>query len=82
MAVRIEYVIECPHGCDENATSGVTLDMTADDCDDGIIRIDVDMAVSQTVFTCCGCGCRFYTGDLEDFLFSSDECALVDGDPL
>jgi len=71
MAVLIEYFIECPHDCGGQASSGRTLDCTADE-NPRVLRIDISSATSQTTFTCDVCGHDFYTGDLEDSL--SDDC--------
>ena len=76
MSVLIRYGWTCPHdGCEGRVVGELGLDLTADSGDDGVIHIDVDMALSQETFSCEQCGCLFYTGDWEDF-------ALVDPDSV
>jgi hypothetical protein len=73
----IVYEIECPHGCDEPAViRSLALDQPEED---GAIHIDVGMSVAQSTFTCGGCGCSVYTGDV-DAEAEDDECPDVDED--
>ena len=68
MSVFIEYRFDCPHCGDTSVcTNGRTLDTIADDKGDGVLRIDVSMALSQERFVCEACNCEFYTGDWDDF---------------
>jgi hypothetical protein len=76
MAVKIKYQLDCLcDGCEGVASKGLTLDLSADDRPDGVLEIDVDMAVSQTEFECDTCGCTWFTGDLSDGMSRDvDEC--------
>jgi hypothetical protein len=80
MSQIITYYFDCPHGCGGEAEAGATLDLTQPD--DGPLRIDIDMAVSQTFFTCNTCGHDFCTGDLTDGVYDEEggDCDHEDED--
>lgn len=46
-------------------------DPNADSGDE--IRINVDMAISQTTFACPECGSECHTGDFEDICFGDED---------
>ncbi|MBT0771736.1 hypothetical protein KIH74_22540 [Kineosporia sp. J2-2] len=51
--------------------------------DDGSVRIDVGLSLSQITFSCNVCGCAFSLGDIEDELHSHtsyDDCPLDEDD--
>lgn len=58
--------VDCDCGGEMECRIG---DMTAVPGDE--IRINVDMAVSQTTFTCSGCGDECHTGDFGDICFEA-----------
>jgi len=76
MPALIKYALGCPcPSCDGVAMSTTTLDLTIE-TDADVMVVDVDMAVSQTDFTCTVCGCMWVMGDIDDSLFreDGDEC--------
>jgi hypothetical protein len=82
MPQLITYFVECPHAaCDGEAEMGMTLDLSA--ADQGPIRIDVGMAISQERFVCNRCEHTFYSGDFESDLFDplSDDDKQCNGCP-
>lgn len=67
--LTVIYEIECP--CCGSPAESRTLHMDQPE-ESGAVRIDVELSVGQTQFTCTGCDCTPFVGDID--VFNEEEC--------